>query len=173
MFLVVAMKLRPFFSFPCSANEQVCRSWEEAQPGRQLSWSMEIFHTIDMHSLWIGVGWGGRNLLLFFHEFNIFWEFCKIREIYEFCDHCSGPGWELIIRRWERILLYIASFAYSVVIIIIIIIIINFVVLLKCLYLSAGFYSPLHPTEGGEEQVSGCVVLVTSCWVKPRHVWCC
>jgi len=34
MFLVVAKKSMAFFSFPCLANEQVCRSWEEAQPGR-------------------------------------------------------------------------------------------------------------------------------------------
>ena len=34
MFLVIAMQSRTFFSFPCSADEQVCRSWEGAQPDR-------------------------------------------------------------------------------------------------------------------------------------------
>jgi len=32
-FLVVAKKSKTSFSLPCSANEQVCRSWEGAQPG--------------------------------------------------------------------------------------------------------------------------------------------
>ena len=31
--LVVAKKSGTFSSLPCSANEQVCRSWEGAQPG--------------------------------------------------------------------------------------------------------------------------------------------
>ena len=35
MFSVVAMKSRTFSSLPYSGNEQVCRSWEGAQPGRQ------------------------------------------------------------------------------------------------------------------------------------------
>jgi len=33
MVLVIAMKLRATSSFPCSAKERVCRSWEGAQPG--------------------------------------------------------------------------------------------------------------------------------------------
>jgi len=35
VFLVVAMKSRTFSSFPYSANEQVCRSWEGTEPGSQ------------------------------------------------------------------------------------------------------------------------------------------
>ena len=35
MFSAVAVKSKTFSSFPCSANEQVCRSWEGAQPGTQ------------------------------------------------------------------------------------------------------------------------------------------
>jgi len=35
MFLVVAMKSRTFPSFSYSADEQGCRSWEGAQPGRE------------------------------------------------------------------------------------------------------------------------------------------
>jgi len=30
IFSVVAKKSKTFFSFPCLANEQVCRSWEGA-----------------------------------------------------------------------------------------------------------------------------------------------
>jgi len=33
MFSVVARKSRTFLTFPHSANEQVCQSWEGAQPG--------------------------------------------------------------------------------------------------------------------------------------------
>ena len=35
MFLLVAGKSRDFSGLLCSANEQVCRSWEGAQPGSQ------------------------------------------------------------------------------------------------------------------------------------------
>ena len=35
MFSVVAVKSRAFFSFSCSADEQVGRSWEGAEPGSQ------------------------------------------------------------------------------------------------------------------------------------------
>jgi len=35
MFSVVAIKSRAFSTFSYSADEQVCRSWEGAQPGRQ------------------------------------------------------------------------------------------------------------------------------------------
>jgi len=47
MFSVVAKKSRTFFSFSCSADEQVRRSWEGAQPGSP-SWPVEIFCTIDI-----------------------------------------------------------------------------------------------------------------------------
>jgi len=33
MFLAVAKKSRTFFSFPCSANEQIYKRWERVQPG--------------------------------------------------------------------------------------------------------------------------------------------
>jgi len=33
VFVVVAKKSRAFSSLPYSANEEVCRSWEGAQPG--------------------------------------------------------------------------------------------------------------------------------------------
>jgi len=48
MVLVVAKNSRTFSSLPYSANQQVCRSWEGAQPGRQPSWTMKIFRTIDV-----------------------------------------------------------------------------------------------------------------------------
>jgi len=37
-----------FSSFSYSANEQMCRSWEGAQPDKWPSWAMEIFHTMEV-----------------------------------------------------------------------------------------------------------------------------
>jgi len=76
MVLVVARKSRTFFSFPCSADELVCRDWEGAKPGSQPKIADIIFHTIDACSVYKW-GWpGGRNSLfilsLNFHEFNVF-----------------------------------------------------------------------------------------------------
>jgi len=48
MILVVVKKSRTFSSLPYSANEQVCRSWEGAQPKCYSGLPMEIFHTIDI-----------------------------------------------------------------------------------------------------------------------------
>jgi len=48
MFLVIAKISRTFSSFAYLTSEQVCRSWEGAQPDRQPSCSMEVFHTIDV-----------------------------------------------------------------------------------------------------------------------------
>jgi len=71
MFSAVAKKSRTFSSLPHSADEQVCRSWEGAQPGRQPSWLVEIFHTIDvMLSLRMGVCRGAG--ILFFPRVQIF-----------------------------------------------------------------------------------------------------
>jgi len=98
------------------------------------SWTMEIFHTIDVTLSFINGDWPmGRNAL--FWEFNSlstslnfsvssvffceFREFCKvhqfseIQEICEFCDRCLGTG--CTISHWvvRKIVLCIASFAYS------------------------------------------------------------
>jgi len=71
MFSVVAKKSRTFSSFSYSANEQACRSWEGAQPGRQQSWPVEVFHTMDiMLSFGIGAGQAAGILLSCFHEFK-------------------------------------------------------------------------------------------------------
>ena len=66
MFSVVAMKSRTFSSFPCSAEERVCWSWEGRQPARQPSWSVEIFHTMDfMLSSWVVAGGRAGSYLSF------------------------------------------------------------------------------------------------------------
>jgi len=48
MFSVVAKTSGTFFGFPCSADEQVCKIWERAEPEASPGWPMEIFHTIDV-----------------------------------------------------------------------------------------------------------------------------
>jgi len=66
MFLVVAENQKLFSSLPYSAKDQVCRSWEGAQPGREPSWPVEIFRTIDtMIGLRMEVGRGGEGFLFF------------------------------------------------------------------------------------------------------------
>ena len=59
-------EIKDFFHiFSYSANDQVCRNWEGAQPDRQPSWPMEIFNATDiMLSLWTAVGWGAGIILL-------------------------------------------------------------------------------------------------------------
>ena len=187
MVLVIAVKSRTFSSFPYSANEQACRSWQGAQPGRSPNRPMEISHTMDvMPSLWMGVE-QGAGIFLFFHccefesslvwvfklilEFSIFWKFWKIYEIRELELLRSllrdwlwlGIGW------WENCVVYSLFCIF---------IIISssrrcrrsssssssFVVLLNCLYLNPGFYllslSPPHPAGGkGEGWASSCLVL--------------
>ena len=46
MFSVLAMKSRTFSSFSCSAGEQMSRSWEGAQPGREPGWPVGIFRAM-------------------------------------------------------------------------------------------------------------------------------
>jgi len=62
MFSVVAMKSRNFSSFSYSANEQVCRSWEGAQPDREPSWPVLIFHTWMSCSVYEWALAGSREL---------------------------------------------------------------------------------------------------------------
>ena len=164
----MAKKSRTFFSFPCSADEQVGRSWEGAQPGSQPKLAMEIFHTMDgMFSLRMGVGQGAGTLspgFDLFCEFEFFFcefgEFCEIRK---FCDRCSGTGCAVSCRVVRKIVLCMACFAYSLTIV--------FFVLLNCLYLHPQIllfvHSPPRRTERGQEGVSNGMVLVAGCQVKP------
>jgi len=108
MFSVVAMKSRTFSCFSYSANEQVCRSWEGAQPERDPSWPMQIFHTIDiMLSLGMGAGQGQESLsarlvpmslnLLLSRSLNFFGHLTKFM-ISRFRNRCSETDCELVIR---------------------------------------------------------------------------
>jgi len=98
MFSVVAMKCRTFPSLPCSADEQVCRSWEGAEPGSQPKLASRNISYHGHHARFMNGGWiGGRKSFFFsppfpqiFCEFGLFLEVHKIREIHKFLDHCSG-----------------------------------------------------------------------------------
>jgi len=76
--------------------------------------------------------------------------------------------------------LCISCFAFIIIIIIVVVVVVViviviipiFVVLLNCLYLTPRVLlfvcSPPHRTaEGEEERVSGYMVLIAGCWVKP------
>jgi len=67
MFSVVAMKSRTFSSLPCSANEQMCRSWEGAQPGSQPKLANGNVPYHGHHAQFTNGGWlGGRSLAFLF-----------------------------------------------------------------------------------------------------------
>jgi len=111
MFSVVAMKSRTSSSFSYSANEQVCRRWEGAQPERQPSWPVEIFYTTDvMLSLWGGLAAGQEDIsfsvfqeseISLGQEFQLYWEFSLSWEFREICENLGGP-WSLL-RDWLQI----------------------------------------------------------------------
>jgi len=99
MVLVVGKKSRTFSSLPCSAHEQLGRSWARAQPGSKTQLASGNIPYHGRHAQFMSGGWlGGRNslLILFFEslvwefksslvqEFGLFQEFHKIREIREF-----------------------------------------------------------------------------------------
>jgi len=64
MFSVVAKKSRTFFSFSYSANEQVYKSWEGAQPGSQDKLARGNIPYHRCHAQFINEGWPGvRNPL--------------------------------------------------------------------------------------------------------------
>jgi len=75
----VAMKSNIFSSFSYSADEQGCRSWEGAQPGRQLKLASGNTPYHRRHAQFMNSGWpGSKNPFLLssvFHEFKLFHEF--------------------------------------------------------------------------------------------------
>jgi len=67
IFLAVAGKSRTFSSFSYSANEQVCRSWEAAQPASQPKLASGIIPYHRRHAPFINGGWlGGQEFALLF-----------------------------------------------------------------------------------------------------------
>jgi len=114
MFLVVAKKSRTFSSFPCSANEQVYKSWEGAQPGSQPELASGNI-PCHRHAQFTNGGWlEGRNSL-FSVSLNFFCEFNESSELWKACgfhDCCLGTGYAIAYQVVRKTVFCIACFAY-------------------------------------------------------------
>jgi len=65
MFSVISKKSKTSSSLPCSANEQVCRSWEGAQPDSQPKLVSRNILSRSHYALFTNRGWlRGRDLSL-------------------------------------------------------------------------------------------------------------
>ena len=134
------------FSFSCSADEQVCQSWEGAEPGSQPKLARGNIPCHGHHAQFTSGGWlGGRNSV-FFHEFVIFPRVLRSLLMDWLCNQSSDSKKNCIVCS-----LFCLIF-----------IIISFVVLLNCLYLNPRvllFPIPLPiPLGGREEWTSSCMV---------------
>jgi len=125
MYSVVAMKSRTFASLPYSANEQVCRSWEGAQPGSQPRLASGNIPYHRYHAQFMNGGRPSDRKLSALHifmssnplvqQFKLFWEFHKIHDF---------RALRSLLRDWQRIacqvaikiVWYIVCFAYSLVV---------------------------------------------------------
>ena len=127
---------------------------------------------------------GGRNSLfsvslIFFREFGELYKICesgKISELWEiggFRGCCLGTGYAIGHQAMRKILMCIACFAYSFLLLLLLLLLLFLCCLFKlCLsqqtsFTCFPFSSPSYGGGGVSEWVSGCVVLVASCQVKP------
>ena len=190
MFSVVAKKSRTFSSLPCSAIEQVCRSWEGAEPGSQPKLANGNIPYHGYHAQFTNGHWpGGTNLPFLFlgvwilssGSLNFLGNLMKF-VMSGFCDCSLGTDCELVIGRWENCIVY------SLFCIFIIIIItvdtsssgsIYFVVLLNYLYLNPRVFPFIHFSSPscwggkgrGEQAAVWCIVV--SHWVNYDSLfWC-
>ena len=130
MFLVVAKKSRTFSSFSNSANEQVCRSREGAQPGSQPKLASRNMPYHGCCGQYINGRWaGGQEYNLFFPRslnFSVslvfFGEFCKIHKICYFHDRCSGTGYTTGSQAVRKIVLCVTCFAYLLLVVVILLV---------------------------------------------------
>jgi len=136
MFLVVK-KPRTFSSLPCSSNEQVCRSWEGAQPGslpKLDNGNIPYQDFVLSLSVRVGQGTGcfffsvSSNLLLS-GSLVFFGNFATSMSS-GFCNRCWGTGCELVIGWQENCCCSSSS--------------VSFVFLLNCLCLNLSVLSFVH-----------------------------
>ena len=83
MVLVVAKKSRTFSSLPCSADEQVCRSWEgaEADSEAKLANGKILYHRCHAQVVKAGFA-GGRNPSFIPNSLvSLLWVFELFREV--------------------------------------------------------------------------------------------
>ena len=167
MFSVIAMKSRTFFCFSYSANEQVCRSWEGAQPGSQSKLANGNIPCHRCYAEFIN----GRCL----QDRNLFFSPAvqTFPQILSFCrawnPWASGnlrvPRLLLgdFLHNWlsgsEKIVLCIVCFAYSLVVIVFPLLSYETACISTRVF-SLLSISPLQPTGGKEEGwASGCLAL--------------
>jgi len=151
MFLVAAKKIRTFSSFPYSTNEQVCRSWEGAEPGSQPKLARGNIPYHRCHAQFMNGGWpGGRNpfICFLFSLFSMSLKFSRSSAFFgsfakfvksmssTFCSCCLGTGCELVTEWWENYTVYSLHCKFIISSIISVSISISFVTLLNCLYLN-------------------------------------
>jgi len=124
--LVVPKKSRTFSSLPCSADEQVCQSWEGAEPDSETKLANGKSLYQRCHAQVVKAGFaGGRDPVFFqillslscggsnfsgrlvifpefgklcgFCEFGEIGEICELGETHGFCCCCSGTDCESVI----------------------------------------------------------------------------
>jgi len=61
-----------FSSLPCSAEEQVCRSWEGAEPGSQPKLASGNIPYHGCHAQFMSGGWLGGKYSSFLFSVNLF-----------------------------------------------------------------------------------------------------
>ena len=169
--LVVAKKSRTFFSFPCLANEQGCRSWEGAQPDTESQagrWKYPILWTSCSVYKWGLAGEGGQESSLFpwVQSLSRVWQVLHNLWVWRNLWAPGNPQIpQSLLRHWLRISRWAVrkkEIALCVGLFCILISSsISFVVLLNCLYLNPRVLlfvpSPPHPT--GDPTWPGCQLL--------------
>ena len=123
--------------------EQVCRSRQGAQPGSQPNLASGNVPHHGHHAQHLGGAGQGQDL-------------------HVFCNRCSGTGCAIGHQAVRKGVLYIACFAYCIIIPILF-----FAVLRNWFYVkprdSRFVRSPPKPTRGGRSERAA------ASWVKPRH----
>ena len=191
MFSVVAKKSRTFSSFSYSADEQMCRTQEGAQPGSQprLVSGSTPYH--GYRANFRNRGWLGcrslsslismtlNTLLCGSSNFSGVWSFLGF--LWNLLlPGCVIAAWGLAVNHSSKNSIVYSLFCIFIVMIIIISIIssgisisIYFVVLLNCLYLNpwvllfVHFLSPSHCGGKGRGERATVWCWVASCQVKP------
>jgi len=131
MFSAVAKKSRTFSSFPRSADEQACRSWDSTRPDSQSKLASRNIPRHGRHAQFMNGGWPkGRYSAFqdsFFSPSFFSWEFelfCLFWGISQNLQNLQVPGSK--IADWglakyqslggEKMVLYIVCFAYSLLV---------------------------------------------------------
>jgi len=150
MFSVVAKKSTTFSSLLCLSSEEVCGSWEGAQPGSQpkLASGNIAYHGCHAQFMNGGVLGGCKTSLSSWSLVFFCWEFCKIHEIW--IPWSPLGDW---LRNWlsdveKNILWCMVCFAYSLLVVILVFSSVLFNSLYLSLQVLPFVHSTLHVTGG-------------------------